>query len=76
MSYVWLRFGMFQSDNWWTLSRFWLGLEGIKETIGWKCLVFGYVLTEFKETIDGFMSHVENSSSWGMGYGAELVHCL
>ena len=44
------RFGRFQRDNWWNLSRFRFG--------------FG----RFKETIDGFMSHVENSSSWG-GWG-------
>ena len=43
---------------------------------GPKSHVFGSVLGGFKETIDGFMSHVEKSSSWGMGGGVELVHCL
>ena len=32
-----------------------------------KSHVFGSVLGGFIETLDGFMSHVENSSSWGMG---------
>ena len=32
-----------------------------------KSHVFGSVLGSFKETNDGFMSHVENSSSWGGG---------
>ena len=32
-----------------------------------KSHVFGSVLEGFIETLDGFMSHVENSSSWGMG---------
>ena len=58
---------MFQTRNWWTMSRCWLGLGGFKETIGGNCHVFGSVLGGFKETIDGFMSHVENSSSWGDG---------
>ena len=35
-----------------------------------KSHVFGSVLGGFKETIGGFMSHVE------MGDGVELVHCL
>ena len=38
--------------------------------------VFGSVLGGFKETIDGFMSHVENSSSWGMGDSVDFGHCL
>ena len=38
--------------------------------------VFGSVLGGFFETTGGFMSHVESSSSWGMGGGVELVHCL
>ena len=33
------------------------------------CHVFGSVLGGFKETIGGFVSHVENSSSWGDGEG-------
>ena len=41
-----------------------------------KSHVFRSVLGGFIETFDGFMSHVENSSSWGMGDGATLVHCL
>ena len=42
-----------------------------------KSHVFGSVLGGFIETLDGFMSHVENSSSWGDGGdGVELVHCL
>ena len=36
------------------------------------CHVFGSVLGGFKEILDGFMSHVENSSLWGMGDGVEL----
>ena len=41
-----------------------------------KSHVFHSVLGGFIETFNGFMSHVENSSSWGMGDGATLVHCL
>ena len=51
------------------MSRCWLDLGGFKETIGGNCHVFGSVLRGFKETIDGVMSHVENSSSWGDGGG-------
>ena len=36
-------------------------------TGGPKCQFFGSVLGVFKEAIDGFMSHVENSSLWGDG---------
>ena len=44
-----------------------LNLGGFKEPTGGKCHVLGSVLGGFKERIDGFMSHVENSSSWGDG---------
>ena len=43
-------------------------------TGGPKSHVFGSVLGGFKEPFDGFMSHVENSWSWGMGDGVEPVH--